>query len=217
MVKLQLAMDTLDGDEALKLAASIAPYADILEAGTPLIESVGISIVKKLKSSHPGKIILADLKSSDVGAYEANMAFTAGADIVTTQGITTLATIREVQREADKWKRRAEVDMTGVKDPLARAKEVKEAGVSLVLYHRSIDEELTQGALWDERAVNIVREMCNLGLDVAIAGGIHYDILPLLSGVPIYGIVIGRGITAQPDPAQTAKKIAQRIREIWPA
>ena len=217
MVKLQLAMDTLDGDEALKLAASIAPYADILEAGTPLIKSVGISIVKKLKSSHPGKIILADLKSSDVGAYEANMAFTAGADIVTTQGITTLATIREVQREADKWKRRAEVDMTGVKDPIARAKEVKEAGVSLVLYHRSIDEELTQGALWDERAVDIVREMCNLGLDVAIAGGIHYDILPLLSGVPIYGIVIGRGITAQPDPAQTAKKIAQRIREIWPA
>ena len=37
MVKLQLAMDTLDGDEALRLAASIAPYVDILEAGTPLI------------------------------------------------------------------------------------------------------------------------------------------------------------------------------------
>jgi 3-hexulose-6-phosphate synthase len=216
MVKLQLAMDTLDGDEALNLAASIAPYADIIEAGTPLIKSVGISIVKKLKSAHPEKIILADLKSSDVGAYEANMAFTAGADIVTTQGITTLATIREVQGEASKWKRRAEVDMTGVKDPVARAKEVKESGVSLVLYHRSIDEELTQGALWDERAVNTVREMCNLGLDVAIAGGIHYDILPLLSGVPIYGIVIGRGITAQSDPAQAAEKIARRIREIWP-
>ncbi len=217
MVKLQLAMDTLDGDEALGLAASIAPYADIIEAGTPLIKSVGINIVKKLKSIHPEKIILADLKSSDVGAYEANMAFTAGADIVTTQGITTLATIREVQGEANKWKRRAEVDMTGVKDPVARAKEVKESGISLVLYHRSIDEELTQGALWDERAVNTVREMCNLGLDVAIAGGIHYDILPLLSGVPLYGIVIGRGITAQPKPAQAAEKIARRIREIWPA
>ncbi|MDO8753765.1 MAG: orotidine 5'-phosphate decarboxylase / HUMPS family protein, partial [Anaerolineales bacterium] len=109
MVKLQLAMDTLDGNEALKLAASVAPYADILEAGTPLIKSVGINIVRKLKSAHPEKIVLADLKSSDVGAYEANMAFTAGADIVTTQGITTLATICEVQREADKWKRRAEV------------------------------------------------------------------------------------------------------------
>lgn len=217
MIKLQLAVDSLDGDEALKLAASVAPYADILEAGTPLIKSVGINIVRKLKSAHPEKIVLADLKSSDVGAYEANMAFTAGADIVTTQGITTLATICEVQREADKWKRRAEVDMTGVKDPIARAEEVRAAGVSLVLFHRSIDEELTQGALWDEKAVNTVREMCSLGLDVAIAGGINYDILTLLRGVPIYGIVIGRGITAQPDPAQAAEKITQRIRQIWPA
>ena len=215
MVKLQLAMDTLDGDEALRLAASIAPYVDILEAGTPLIKSVGINIVRKLRASHPDKLVLADLKSSDVGAYEANMAFTAGADIVTTQGITTFATICEVQREADKWKRRAEVDMTGVKDPLVRAKEVKDAGVSLVLYHRSIDEELTEGALWDEKAVKTVREMCALGLDIAIAGGINYDTLPLLRGVPIYGIVIGRGITAQPDPTQAAEKISERIHEIW--
>jgi 3-hexulose-6-phosphate synthase len=215
MVKLQLAMDTLDGDEALRLAECTAPFVDIIEAGTPLIKSVGINIVRKLKAVHPDKLVLADLKSSDVGAYEASMAFNAGADIVTTQGITTFATICEVQREADKWKRRAEVDMTGVTDPVARAKEVKAAGVSLVLYHRSIDEELTEGALWDEKAVNTVREMCALGLDVAIAGGIHYDILLLLQGVPIYGIVIGRGITAQPDPAQTAQKIAGRIHEIW--
>jgi 3-hexulose-6-phosphate synthase len=215
MVKLQLAMDTLDGNEALRLAECTASFVDILEAGTPLIKSVGIGIVKMLSTAHPNKLILADLKSSDVGAYEANMAFTAGADIVTTQGITTYATICEVQREADKWKRRAEVDMTGVKDPVARAKDVIKAGVSLVLYHRSIDEELTEGALWDERAVNTVREMCDLGLDVAIAGGIQYDILPLLRSVPIYGIVIGRGITAQPDPAQVAEKIKNRIQELW--
>lgn len=215
MVKLQLALDTLDGDEALRLATLTAPFVNILEAGTPLIKSVGISIVTRLKAAHPDKLILADLKSSDVGAYEAEMAFKAGADIVTTQGITTLATIREVQSEADKWKGRAEVDMTGVEDPAARTKQVQELGVSLVLYHRSIDEETTQGALWDEKAVNTVRIMCALGLDVAIAGGIHYDNLPLLSGVPIYGVVIGRGITAQPDPAAAAKKIAERIRKIW--
>lgn len=215
MIKLQLAMDTLDGDEALRLADCTAPFVDILEAGTPLIKSVGINIVRKLKAAHPEKLVLADLKSSDVGAYEANMAFTAGADIVTTQGITTFATICEVQREADRWNRRAEVDMTGVKDPVARAQEVKEAGVSLVLYHRSIDEEVTEGALWDEKAVNTVREMCALGLDVAIAGGVNYDVLPLLKCVPIYGVVVGRGITAQPNPAAAAEKIAQRIREIW--
>jgi 3-keto-L-gulonate-6-phosphate decarboxylase len=145
------------------------------------------------------------------------MAFRAGADIVTTQGITTLATICEVQREAEKWQRRAEVDKTGVSDPVRRAREVKELGVSLVLYHRSIDEEITEGACWDEKAVNTIREMCDLGLDVAIAGGVDMEILPLLKGVPIYGVVVGRGITAQPAPAQAAERIARCIREIWPA
>jgi 3-hexulose-6-phosphate synthase len=215
--KIQLAMDTLDFNHALELARLTSAYVDIIEAGTPLIKSVGIEIVRKLRAAYPNKLILADLKSSDVGAYEANMAFEAGADVVTTQGITTLATITEVQREADKWKRRAEVDMTGVKDVVARAREVQAVGVSLVLYHRSIDEEVTAGALWDERAVQTVRTLCEMGLDVAIAGGVNLDVLPLLKGVPLYGIVIGRGITAQADPAATAKAVFESVKAIWPA
>jgi 3-hexulose-6-phosphate synthase len=216
MPKIQLALDTLDGNLALELARQAAPYVDILEAGTPLIKSVGIHIVTQLKAAHPEKIVLADLKSSDVGAYEAAMAFRAGADIVTTQGITTLATITEVQREADQWQRRAEVDMTGVHDPLSRAREVQKVGVSLVLYHRSIDEETTVGALWDTRAAQTVQQMCALGLDVAIAGGVNLDVLPLLAQAPLYGIVVGRGITAQKDPAAAAAALAKRVKEIWP-
>jgi 3-hexulose-6-phosphate synthase len=76
MLKLQLEMDTLDGEEALRLAECTGA----IEAGTPLIKSVGIGIVSKSRTMHPKKIILADLKSSDVGAYEADMAFRAGAD-----------------------------------------------------------------------------------------------------------------------------------------
>jgi 3-hexulose-6-phosphate synthase len=214
--KIQLALDTLSAETALELARLTAPYVDILEAGTPLIKSAGIGIVSRLKIAHPDKLVLADLKSSDVGAYEAGMAFTAGADIVTTQGITTLATIVEVQHEADKWKRRAEVDMTGVAQPVVRSREVKESGVSLVLYHRSIDQELTEGALWDDKACQTVREMCALGLDVAVAGGLNLELLPKLAGIPIYGLVIGRGITGQPDPAQAAKAIFERRKDLWP-
>jgi len=216
IAKLQIALDTLDGDHALELAHMTAPYVDIIEAGTPLIKSVGIGIVRQLKRAFPEKLILADLKSSDVGAYEANMAFEAGADIVTTQGITTLATIAEVQRQALHWSRRALVDMTGVKDPIARAKEVHDLGLRLILYHRSVDEETTQGATWDETACQTVEDLCSLGFDVAIAGGIDLNVLPLLRQAPLYAVVVGRGITAQPDPGAAARDFAHRIREIWP-
>jgi 3-hexulose-6-phosphate synthase len=215
-VKIQLALDTLDGDHAIELAQKCAPYVDILEAGTPLIKSVGIGIVTRLRAAHPDKFIMADLKSSDVGAYEANMAFKAGADIVTTQGITTLATITEVQREADKWGKRAEVDMTGVVDPVERSIQVKKIGVNLVLYHRSIDEETTIGALWDEKACQAVAKMTSLGMDVAIAGGVDAKVIPLLKDFPLYGIVVGRGITGQADPEAAAMEIHKLVHEIWP-
>jgi 3-dehydro-L-gulonate-6-phosphate decarboxylase len=121
-----------------------------------------------------------------------------------------------VQRVANWWKRRAEVDMTGVADPLARAKELIPRGVSLVLYHRSMDEEQTAGALWDDQACQTVRELCDLGLDVVVAGGVDLDMLAMLCEAPLYAIVVGRGITAQADPAHAARRIHARVRQVWP-
>ncbi len=209
--KIQVALDTLDMDEALRIANLTHTYVDILEAGTPLIKSVGIKIVTALKEKYPDKLVLADLKSSDVGSYEANMAFKAGADIVTTQGITTLATIESVQREADKWKRRAEVDMTGVADVVRRAQELTKIGVNLILFHRSIDEELNKGAAWNESAFQILQKLCDLGIDVGVAGGINLDNVANLLKFPLYGIVVGRGITGQKDPGAVAKEFRQRL------
>lgn len=209
--KIQIALDTLEMDEALRLAELTHEYVDILEAGTPLIKSVGIKIVSMLKEKYPEKLVLADLKSSDVGSYEANMAFKAGADIVTTQGITTLATIESVQREADKWQRRAEVDMTGVADVITRTKQLKKYGINLILFHRSIDEEMNIGAAWDEKAFHTLQNLCELGIDVGVAGGINQDNVSNLLKYPLYSIVIGRGITGQIDPAGVAKEFRRRV------
>jgi 3-hexulose-6-phosphate synthase len=212
---IQLALDVLDGSKALEIADLAAPSVDILEAGTPLIKSVGIGVVSTLKARHPNKVVLADLKTSDVGAYEANMAFEAGADIVTTQGITTTATIAEVQREAERWNRRAEVDLTGVLDPVGRTRELMPLGVNFVLFHRSIDQEVTEGAEWDEKALQCVQALCDLGLNVAVAGGICPDVVRRLAGLPIHAMVIGRGITAQPDPSTASAGLRRLVGELW--
>ena len=50
-MKLQFAMDTLTTEAALELAAAAAPHVDILELGTPLIKSAGLSAVTAIKDA----------------------------------------------------------------------------------------------------------------------------------------------------------------------
>ncbi len=176
-----------------------------------------MEIVRRLREQHPDKLIVADMKSTDVGAFEADMAFKAGADYTVASGITTLATIKEVQREADQWGRRCVVDLTGVQDLIPKCEALREIGVDLVLVHRSIDEEVTRGASWTEVDCRIVGELCKLGLDVMIAGGLGVSNLPLFCEYPIFAVVIGRGITMQDDPAAAAMQIAEFIEEKWNA
>jgi len=54
---LQLALDLLNADRALDIAeASIKGGADWIEAGTPLIKSEGMEIIRKLKQTFPEKL-----------------------------------------------------------------------------------------------------------------------------------------------------------------
>src|SRR5665647_3130791 len=93
MAKLQVAIDLLTTQQALALAAKIAPYIDIIELGTPLIKNEGIAVVAAMKQAHPDKLVFADLKTMDAGELEADIAFKAGADLVTVLGAAGDATI----------------------------------------------------------------------------------------------------------------------------
>ncbi|KID27907.1 Orotidine 5'-phosphate decarboxylase / HUMPS family, partial [Prauserella sp. Am3] len=71
-------MDVLDLPSALTLAGQVAEYVDVLELGTPLVKSAGISAVSAVKAAHPDKLVFADLKTADAGELEAGLAFEAG-------------------------------------------------------------------------------------------------------------------------------------------
>ena len=61
--RLQMALDFENLDDALAVSKKVAPFVDILEAGTPLIKSEGIRAIRALKEAHPDKLVCADLKS----------------------------------------------------------------------------------------------------------------------------------------------------------
>ena len=52
-MKLQITLDILELDEAMDYLEQVAPYADIVEVGTPLSLMYGVKAVQKVKEKYP--------------------------------------------------------------------------------------------------------------------------------------------------------------------
>src|SRR5881396_3648349 len=140
---LQVALDHMHLKRALLAAAeAVEGGADWLEAGTPLIKSEGMEVVRQLKKTFPGTTIVADLKTMDTGAFEVEIAAKAGADVVTVMGVTDDATILEAVKAARRYGAKIMVDLMRVPDKAARAKDLEKLGVDYLNMHVSIDEQM---------------------------------------------------------------------------
>src|SRR5512137_2049080 len=117
---LQIAMDYTSLPKALAMAVLVAPEVDIIEIGTPLCKAAGIEAVRAMKEICPDKLILADLKTPDVGALEAALAFDAGADMMTVIGGAALSTVEQALTVARKRGKEMLMELTGVRDVIAR-------------------------------------------------------------------------------------------------
>ena len=72
---LQLALDHTSLQAAQRDVALLQDHVDIVEAGTILCLTEGLSAVKALRAQCPGKIIVADWKVADAGETLAQQAF----------------------------------------------------------------------------------------------------------------------------------------------
>ena len=77
-MKLQLALDEMKTEEAVKLVEKVEDYIDIIEIGTPICLDAGNDAVARLKKEFPDKEVLADCKIMDGGYLEAENAIKAG-------------------------------------------------------------------------------------------------------------------------------------------
>lgn len=67
-MKLQVSVDLLSLEQAMNLLEEVAPYVDVIEAGTPLIKQEGLKGVETFKKFYPDKLVFADMKTMDAGA-----------------------------------------------------------------------------------------------------------------------------------------------------
>lgn len=212
---LQVALDLLDLRSALRIARTAQlEGAELLEAGTPLIKSVGIRAVGSLKKRF-GKTcrIVADMKTLDAGALEAWIAVEAGADIVTVAGTANRATISAAARVLRGQKAELCVDLIGVNSPLAKAKQAERLGASIVEVHTGIDVQRSAGRKLRAN-LSIVRSMSeSLDVSVAVAGGLDEVSAPLFVEAGADVIIVGGAITGSRNPGLKTRAILEAIRD----
>ena len=211
---LQLALDYISLPPALVMAAQVCPEVDILEIGTPLCKAAGMEAVRAVREICPNNLILADLKTPDVGGLEAAMAFDAGADMMTVIGGATLATIRQALDVAQKRGKQVLMELTGVRDIVERAAEWRPLGVDWIVYHREWDAEAA-GRLWTEADKVIISRLIDMGFKVTATGGMTMELLPFFADLPITALICGRGIRESANPRAVAHEMRQTLTDLW--
>ena len=202
-MKLQVAMDVLTLEDALALAGKVAPYVDIIELGTPLVKNAGLAAVTAVKKAHPDKIVFADLKTMDAGELEADIAFQAGADLVTVLGVADDSTIAGAVKAAQAHGKGIVVDLIGVADKVTRAREALALGAKFVEFHAGLDEQAKPG--YDLSV--LLTGGAEAGVPFSVAGGVNLDTIGRVREAGAEVAVAGGSIYGAADPAAAAKEV----------
>lgn len=212
---IQLALDYVDLAPALAMAQLVHEEVEAIEIGTPLTKAAGMNAVSAVRELCPDNIILADVKSPDVGGLEAKICFDAGADWMTVLGAAPLATVELALQEANSRPgKEAIIELTGIRDILARAREWRSIGMERMVYHRGWDEGNTS-RLWEPTDRAVIEELIRMGFKISVAGGLELETIPFFQGVDISVFIIGRAIRETPDPIASARQFRAVINQYW--
>lgn len=207
---LQAALDFLELSRAMKAAEeALEGGVDWLEAGTPLIKSEGLDVIRELREKFPHTTIVADMKIMDAGRMETEAAAKAGADIVCVLACASDSTIRECIEAGRNYGARIMVDLLEIKaEQLAeRAKEIERLGADYLSVHCPIDEQMRGKAPFER-----LRNVCQaVKIPVACAGGVNSETAHKVISCGARIVIVGGAITKSKSPAEAARAIKKAM------
>jgi 3-hexulose-6-phosphate synthase len=206
-MQLQVALDRLALEEAVRLAQSVAPYTDYIEVGTSLTKEFGVESVKRMRQVLPDARILADIKTNDEARYEFELYYAAGADSATVMGSAPNATIKTCLDVARERNRQVMIDLLGTSDE--RQRELLAFREAIFGVHVSKDVQEASG-----QAVPIASRLPDWAAEhkVAIAGGIGLADIPALGErLPDLIVIVGSAISGAADPVAAARSFAEAL------
>lgn len=199
-MKLQISFDTPNLEHALDIASRVADACDILEVGTLLIYTYGVTAIEQFKQKFPRKMIMADSKIIDRGKDAIALFANAGADWMTVMSGTSKQVIHSACSSAANVNKKIMLDLVDSSSMAQSAMEAKNLGAHALLFHQPADEQDTLVFLdkWE-----LIKG--NASVPVFISAKINRESIEHILALRPEGIVIGRAITAAEDPALEAQ------------
>ncbi len=207
-MQLQVALDRLTLDDALRMATSVEQYADWIEVGTSLIKEFGMESVRRIRQAVPRARILADIKTIDEARYEFELCYASGADAATVMGSAPDATVETCLSIARQQGKQVLIDLLGT--GAERQKELLKYRDAIFGVHVSKDVQ-ESGA---ESKISMASRLPDWATEyqVAIAGGIGLSDIPELGArLPSLIVIVGSAITSAADARSAARAFASAM------
>jgi aldehyde:ferredoxin oxidoreductase len=223
-VKLPQVQVALDMDADIKTICEIAKKAyeggaRIIEAGTPAIKRHGAdSLLPALRKVVPKALLVADLKTMDVGNLEARIAFRAGADVSAVLAIGGRTKVIEALSEAVRRDGAILIDFIDCPDPLRTLSELAEElkgheNRVILCLHRGISEQLKGRGIYEQKQLLSEARKRAGSFPLAVAGGIKEGVAKNVAKAGAEICIAGSAIYNSADPKKTSRRILSEIRQ----
>lgn len=207
-MKLQVAIDRIELNDAIKLAQKLDPIVDIIEFGTSLVKDYGLLALNKERLGIKHAEVLLDLKTIDEGAYEFTKGFQAGADILTVMGAASQGTLTTTYQIAQQTQRQMFIDLMEVTDQ--KIQQIADFEDAIYGLHHAKDSQNSFNAT---KAVAMFHQKYPQIKRLNVAGGIDLTTARQLSNQNLVEtVIVGSKIVKAADPIVTAKEFMEVIR-----
>lgn len=200
-MRLQVAIDRVTIEEALKLVNEFDGLADIIEIGTSLIKDYGLLILSKINLNKNKSLILGDIKTIDEGAYEFEMGYKCGFDILTVMGNSSLETIEKCYEVSKKYNKGIMIDLLECSEDKIR--EISNFKDAIYCIHTSTDKK-NKGSFINELE-KFNKEFPHIK-HIAVSGGVKLESIEVFKNYNIDIVVLGSAITSKENPRDEIKK-----------
>jgi 3-hexulose-6-phosphate synthase len=205
-MRIQVALDTIDLDQATEVARLAAGRVDRIEVGTPLLLAHGILAIDAVRAAAPSTRLVADTKTMDYGALHAELVAKHGADGIIVQGAAPDNTLVATCRRAAELGIFVMLDSLGLDDWDRFTARATELSVESMILHAGKDEQksgvelLSLTGEWSRRNT--------MAQNLAVAGGISAtNVAEIAERYSPEIMIVGEAIWSSADPVAVIDRL----------